>query len=251
VNQRRYIVCAVAAWASAALVSPCAAQDIALCRAYVLEREPVRRGGDARDGGVVWFRVAFQHGVEPAHQKAFEGGMELWNARRASTRVAFELAKSSIIDLRIQRGAPVYVRGQESDTRSEINEVKMNDAEANKCAEFVADGPYIWYSPNLLRFLDLTKPGQTEKWLEQDVRVLMKTDRQFRMLAKMYAHELGHMLAIDHNRVTTGLMRKGAADKMCWEQELADMQDADAEVATACVWRERNDPQRRPVEEQP
>lgn len=242
-NKQRFVVCVVAAWVVATPAPPGAAQATAPCRPHdhVSDREPVPRGGVSRDG-LVYFRVAYDHGVEPEHKKAFEGGMALWNAHRYSTGIAFELATSAIIDLRLQRGAPFYPKAKISKTVTEVDTEKMALVEQTTCAEYISAGPYIWYSRNILGHLQNAKT-----WTNEDVESLLVHDRQFAALAKIYAHELGHALTISHNITRKSLMGEGAADKYCWEQDLPDMEPADVKDAHDCVWKNRQVPRPEPT----
>jgi hypothetical protein len=239
VSKQRFVVCVVAACLVATLAPACAAKATGPCRKRVYPREPVLRGGDSRDG-LVYLRVAYDHDVEAEHRKAFEGGMALWNAHRYTTGFAFELAPASIIDLRLQKGAPAYVKEERPDGLTVIDTDRMDRTEQVKCAEYVSTGSYIWYSPNILN--QLQRPTN---WQNDDVEFLLVHDREFAGLAKIYAHELGHALNIGHTTTRSSLMREGDDHKWCRDQGmtvLADMQPADISDARDCAWGVRKNP---------
>jgi hypothetical protein len=255
VSKQRLIVCVVAACLAAGLATACAAARATQlaksgdpcmldgaskkkpvtsppCRESIYDTEAVLYGGDLRTG-LVHFRIAYDHDVDPEHRKAFQGGMALWNAHSQKTGFVFEDATSATIDIRLQRGAPAYVKGERPDGKTEIDKERIEKEEQAKCAEYVSTGSYIWYSRNILRQI---KPSMN--WRDSDVERLLLQDGAFRGLAKIYAHELGHALNLDHKSTGDSLMRQGDEGQWCRDlggSIIADIQPRDVQEAHDCA----------------
>lgn len=209
------------------------------CRPKMNPREALPQGGYLRDG-FVYLRIAYDYDVEPWQRKAFQGAMALWNERKDLTGFVFEDATSAIIDYRFQRGAPVYMKRDEKTKQHVVDEARIAEAEKNTCAEYVSTASSIWYSPKTMNWV--TDPTV---WLNYDTEWLLKheTDhvgQEFKALVRIYAHELGHALRIDHKD------KKIAGDSVMIEGELTDcrtkglhiikdIQTRDAEDARECA----------------
>jgi hypothetical protein len=222
VNLRRIAVCMVTACLAATLATACAAKRPRLlnCRPEMNDREALRFGGYLHDG-LVHFRIAYDHDVDPVHQKAFQGAMAMWNAQSHMTNFVFEDAKSSIVDFRLQRGGPVHHREQ------------LDEIEASTCASYESAGSYIWYSRTGMVWME-----SSEDWLEHEIPFLFTHDPEFVAAARIYAHELGHALNLDHKKGGVGLMREGDPKRGCREigmSILSDLQPADALEARVCA----------------
>lgn len=163
--------------------------------------------------------------------------MELWNAKSPTTRVKFEWTTSEIVDLRLQRGAPIYT--EQEDINSDvlkIDEARIDKAEQTKCAEYVPSGPYIWYSLKIMNWM--TQPTE---WPNQTIEQLMKTDPEFVGMATIYAHELGHVLNIRH-KPGESVMHENANEtcKKLGMSILAPIQPDDTSDARRCFWGARD-----------
>lgn len=236
-SKQRFVVCVVAACLVAWLANACATRSMQAaqlpdnCRKGISDRDPLLYGGYMRDG-FLRFRIAYDHDVEPEHRKAFQGAMALWNAHSERTGVVFEDATSPIVDLRLQRGAPIYVKREDPDSDiSEIDRAKIAKAEETKCAEYVSRGPYIWYSRKMMNWM--TQPSD---WPNRSVEYLLGNDYKFVGMARIYAHELGHALNIDH-KAGISVMRENK-NRECQElgmSILADIQPEDVWDAQRCA----------------
>jgi len=237
VIKQRFVVCVVAAcvvaWLanSSTTMSAQAAKPPDNCRRGISDRDPLLYGGEMRDG-FLHLRIAYDHDVEPEHRKAFQGAMALWNAHSEKTGVVFENATSPVIDLRLQRGSPIYVKGEDPDKDiSKIDRAKIAKAEETKCAEYVSRGPYIWYSRKMMYWMN-----QPSDWPNRSVEDLLASDDKFVGMARIYAHELGHALNIDH-KSGNSVMREDKTRK-CQElgmSILADIQPEDVRDAERCA----------------
>jgi hypothetical protein len=186
-------------------------QAVDNCRIRTSDRDPLIYGGVMRDG--FWYlRIAYDHDVETEHLKAFEQAMASWNEHKETTRVIFQWATDAQIDLRLQRGASIHVKQEDihSDLLA-IDEARIERDESTKCAEYVSSGPYIWYS------LKMKAP-------------------EFLDMARIYTHELGHVLNIRH-KPGTSVMHEGNDDS-CEKQaaSIASIQPDDAWDAGRCAW---------------
>jgi hypothetical protein len=252
VSKQRAVVCVVAACLVAALAPACVAgytktakpedpceliksepTSLTNCRRSISERDALLYGGYLRDG-LVHFRVAYDYDVEPAHRKAFQGAMSLWNAHRHETGFAFEDATSAIVDLRLQRGAPTYEIEIFALGKFGIDAARIRKAEKDNCAEHVSAGSFIWYSPTGMNWL-MSMPAD---WLTSDIDFLFVYDPEFLILARIYAHELGHALGINHKTTGVSVMRGGDKGIPCREVGLsvvADIQPDDLLDARHCA----------------
>jgi predicted nucleotidyltransferase len=231
VSKQRFVVCVVAACLATLLASACAAKA-GPCRTRIYDREAVLYGGYTRDG-ILHLRVAYDYDVDPEHQKAFQGAMDLWNAHTEQTRIVFEETTDALVDIRLQRGAPDYVEEVRPDGLSRIDEGRINAAERDTCAEYVSRGSYIWYSRGIL-----DQMTQESTWLKSDVKSLLKGNDEFKGLARIYAHELGHALNLAHRKKDiNSVMREGHTGKLCSQVAagIPEIQKEDWQNAQACV----------------
>jgi hypothetical protein len=230
VSKQRLIVCVVAACLAISLTA-CA--KLGPCRQRIYDREAVLYGGYMRDG-LLHLRVAYDYDVEPEHRKAFQGGMALWNEHKETTRIVFVESTDALVDIRLQRGAPAYVEEVRADGLNKIDEARISEAERETCAEYVSRGSYIWYSRGILE-----RMHQPSNWLKSDdIQSLLKGNHEFRGLAKVYAHELGHAMNLDHSKTTSiSVMREGDKGEWCWKLAAAipEIQEEDKNNAYNCA----------------
>lgn len=219
-NQRRYVVCVVAACLVATLAVACAARSMtrqdATCRPRIDDDEGILRGD--RRGDFLYFRVGYASDVEPLQKKAFQAGMAMWNRHSQLTGFVFEDATSTDADFRLQRGAPPLPP----------NTQRTEPIEKTDCAGFMTDGSFIWYSP----------PGM--EWVRSDTDVANA--------ARIYAHELGHGLNLKHKTGGRSVMHEGDLGTGCRDLAtfiLTDVQDSDARAAHRCGYGVRLKAQRQ------
>jgi hypothetical protein len=193
---------------------PCLAGEVptdaeikaAVCRPTVNDLEALLRGGYVGDG-LVHFRIGYDHDVEALQKQAFHAAMEMWNRQSHISKFVFEDTHTADIDFRLQRGASVLHKNHKQ-------------LDIDKCASYLPAGSFIWYS----RF-NMT-------WV---------SDSHIPDAARVYAHELGHALSLDHNP-NSPLMRKGNTGTVCRDlgvSILRDLQEEDARRARICACRER------------
>jgi hypothetical protein len=262
VSKQRSIVCVVAACLLATLVSASAAQPakpqnltatVGLedpcmrdgpiqknevvkskhCRPKMNPREGLVRGGYLQ-GGYVHLRIAYDYDVEDWQKKAFQGAMILWNRHKDVTGFVFEDTTSATIEFRFQRGAPAYLTKDKKTREDIVDEKRIDQAEETTCAEYVSTASYIWYSPKTMNWV-----ANPTFWLEQDTELLLKTE-EFRALANIYAHELGHALRLAHREDGDGksVMLVGKTVKECRNKGvkvITDIQPEDAANARECA----------------
>jgi hypothetical protein len=175
----------------------------AVCRQKVNDLDALLRGGEVRDG-LVHFRIGYDHDIEPMQKQAFQAAMETWNRLSHVSGFVFEDTRTADIDFRLQRGASVLDRNHEQ-------------LDKDKCASYMSAGSFIWYS------------RLTMTWVE--------SDSQVPNAARIYAHELGHALNLDHNP-KSALMRKGSTGTACRDlgiSILGDLHEDDAGRARTCA----------------
>jgi hypothetical protein len=242
VNRRRSIVCVVAACLAVEVAAGCAAKKppekvpeppsapdwqgdpctqerldrfiaqygVRGCKIGVHPEEGLLRGVLHHD---LWhFRVAYVGELDSGHRKAFQDGMAMWNRHRYVTGFAFEDATSTKdvdsttdVDFRYIAGLPPVPPDAK----------KGETVEKTSCAGFGPAGSYVWYS--------LTN----SKWANDPGA------------ARIYAHELGHGLNLDHQQAlgVPSVMREGDTGSDCRilaKDVLADIQSSDAINAFIC-----------------
>jgi hypothetical protein len=148
------------------------------CRARLHADDPLLVGGYEANG-LVHFRIAFDGDVEPLQKQAFEAGMAMWNRHSQTTGFVFEAHTTGNVDFRLQRGARHVPNGNEQ----------------TDCTGYVSPGFFIWYSPEGMN------------WVKRDTDITAA--------ARIYAHELGHLLNLCHKCGVTSLMREGDPDGLC------------------------------------
>jgi hypothetical protein len=237
VSLRRSVVCVVAACpiaaiaiacsvsaASAARVAPraqdwqgdpCALERLETiikqegwrsCRPRMHPEEGLLRG-ELR-GDFLHFRVGYVGKVAPLHKAAFKAGMAMWNRHSHITGFVFEEAASlEDADFRLEAGAPAMPPNAKED----------EPIEETSCAGYRTDGSHIWYSTT------------NTNWLMRDTDI---PDA-----ARIYAHELGHGLNLDHKTFGSSVMHQGDAGSDCRDLAsviIADVQESDANDAHRC-----------------
>jgi hypothetical protein len=230
-SRRRPIVCMVAACLAAALSPACAARrgqqatplvppqcDTCTqeklealkdagqnCRPKMHNEEGLLRGYQ-RDG-MLHFRIAFDADVDPLHKQALQAAMVMWNRRSDVTGFLFEDATTDVVDISLKRGMPSTPAADKD----------VEPVEETSCAGYRADGSYIWYSTT------------NTAWLKNKTDIVDA--------ARIYAHELGHGLNLDHRANGTSVMRQGDATADCTDLArhiIADVQASDARDAHRC-----------------
>jgi hypothetical protein len=237
VSLRRFVVCTVAACLLTAVAIACSARTASAargtprapdwqgdpcafervetlvkqngwtnCRPKLHPDEGLLRG-ELR-GDFLHFRVGYVGKVDPLHWAAFKAGMAMWNRHSHITGFVFEEAASPAdADFRLEAGAPAVPP----------NAKEGDPIEETSCAGYRTDGSHIWYS--------LTNTT----WLTRDTDI---PDA-----ARIYAHELGHGLNLDHKTFGTSVMHEGNKGSDCRDLAgviLADVQDSDASDAHRC-----------------
>jgi Matrixin len=190
------------------------ARRTAICRREMNDLDALLRGGYVRDG-LLHFRIGYDHDVQPLQKQAFQAAMSSWNRVSHVSGFVFEDTRTADIDFRLQRGASVL-------------DPKAIQLDKEKCAGYMSAGSFIWYS----RF--------NMAWVENDTQV---PDA-----ARIYAHELGHALNLDHN-AHSDLMREGNAGTACRDlgtSILGDVRDEDARHARTCACDVRRNAARTP-----
>jgi hypothetical protein len=236
VNQRRSVVCVVAACVVATLTvssaarqaqspwkcDPCQLEEIKNltkqegepdCRPIVGDTGLVR--GYLRDG-LVHFRVEYIDPIGELHQTAFQTAMDMWNAQSHVTGFVFEKAQpKGIVDFHLKAGPPKIPPTTKAG--------KPN--EKTSCSGYMAS--YIWYS------------RKNKYWLQKEADVANG--------ARAYAHELGHALGLgDYTGAEPSVMRAGDKSKPCHEVVAGlptKVQDSDAKAARRCGCKARLDSQ--------
>jgi hypothetical protein len=238
VNRRRSIVCVVAACLGAALGPACAAKKDRFtpvlpasetldwrgdactqerldkfvtqspqdnCRPKIHPDEGILRG--SLDGDFRYFRIHFDRSVPKRHREVFHAAMGMWNRQSHVTGFVFDDEPSAkAADFRVTRGLPSPPPNAGADQPTEMT----------ICSGFRTDKSSIWYSQN------------TFHWV--------KTDADVAAAARIFAHELGHGLNIDH-KTSSSVMRQGNPETYCdvlARSMLMDVQEYDARDAFRC-----------------
>ena len=173
------------------------------CRLGIHPEEGILRGV-LRDG--FWrFRVGYVGKIDAAHRRAFKEGVAMWNRHSHVTGFMFEDATSKTdVDFRLIAGAPA---GQP--------DAKAGDPiEKTSCSGFKPPGSHVWYST------------MNSDWADD-------ADA-----ARLYAHELGHGLNLDHwLELSDSVMHEGDSGMDCRilaAHVIDEIQESDAINAFIC-----------------
>ena len=175
------------------------------CRPRVHPNDAILTGGYTASDSRLHFRIAYDHDVGPFQKKAFHQAMAMWNEHSRVTEVVFEETTTADVDFRLQRGASILLEDPAK-------------VEQDKCSAYFSGGSYIWYSPANM------------DWV--------KTDADIPAAARIYAHELGHVLNVYDQEGRDSVMHGGDPQTSC--QQLAsvvlrDITVDDAERARRCA----------------
>jgi hypothetical protein len=172
------------------------------CRPRMNPTESLRLGGYRTPDGKLHFKVVYEKNVQKIQKQAFQEAMAMWNRQSDVTRIVLEDGAPGDSDFELRRGAPASRR----------------QVEALTCASYEPDGSYIWYSESAM------------DWVGPDPSTVHAA-------ARIYAHEIGHALNVDHKEGLT-VMREGNTQKYCEHLGsviLADVQPADADDVRDCA----------------
>jgi hypothetical protein len=170
------------------------------------------------------FGVYFRKGVRKFMRVAILSAMGKWNARSDETRVVFEETSEAVADIKVQFGA-----FQKSEIKSECGKELSSEArkvcraaresEDNKaCALYDTRRRVVWYM----------KSNDWKKWNEIDTQAVVR----------LFSHELGHVMNLDHKFDDYTIMREGDLSKDCGTiaaKILSEIQDADVADAKECA----------------
>jgi hypothetical protein len=177
------------------------------CKAGVHHDDPLVSKG-LKIEGLVHLRVDYVDGVEDRHKQAFRLAIEMWNTHRRATGFVFRVSTEANPDLLLKKGAP----------RDLANWEAMEDTQ---CAAYMTGRATIWYAP---RYMDVV--------IERE---------GIDAAARIYAHELGHVLNICH-KAQSLLMRDGDPNEWCHERaakmpgEIPPDDIRDARVCGFTLW---------------
>jgi hypothetical protein len=171
------------------------------CRPRINPNESVHLGGYRDAAGKVHFTVSYDRDVQPAQRVAFRAAMKMWNAYSESTLIVLEETTSGEVDFLVRRGAP-------------RSKARFRD-EDGTCSSYESDGSLIWYSPSNMAWADADLPAA----------------------ARIYAHEIGHGLNIDHKSGQSVMVGSTGEDpcRYMGNTVLMDVQQSDADDAYHCA----------------